>query len=276
MSDASGLRLVDAEAAEPILEPVGPKVFARSISAPPGPPWDQARAARLEARLGAPLPLGEVVFRLYRLEAWGFGRVARYAAAYVRARDIKTALDTVVEIDGRRLRVRFISAAEQRRRARSFGFVAGAAVISVLALGLALTTALTVRSDAAFRLDGLDQQAAVRLREVGRLEALKDQTIRLNLADVKGESLGDYLRDLGWAAQAKTPGAHINSIHWEHGLMIVEVRGDGPPFTQTDRTVVKAAKPVRSGVWLWGVGPAGVAAPRSSGDISAGPRSAGR
>jgi hypothetical protein len=271
MTDTAGLRLVGEEDGETVLEPVAPPVFARSISAPAGPPWDQARAADLEARLSAPLPLSEVLYQLHRLEPWRLGRPARYAATYVRVREVREALEASVEVDGRRLHVRFVSTAEKSRRAKRFGIVAAALAVGVLAAGVAMTTALAMRSQTALRLDALEQTAALRLRQARNLDALDDQTRALNIAHVQGQSLKDYLSDLAWAAAARSPDAHIDSVHWERGLMAVQMRGDVAPFAQNDRTVIKASKPVRPGVWLWGVGPAGLPPHAASPPPEAGP-----
>jgi hypothetical protein len=254
MTDIAQLRLVDEENDAP--DPSGPTVFARTISSPPGAPWDQARAAALEARLGAPLPLSEVVYRLWRLDSWTLGRPARYAVFYVRAREIGDRFDTTVVVDGRSIRVRLFSSAERQRQARVSAIVlVGGISASLLVLG-ALTSALSTRSEATFKLAALQQTAAVRLRQAATLDRLKDQARGLTAAHVRGQSLNDFLNDLAWASAAKTPGAHIDTLHWERGLMGVEVRGDTPPFGQADRAVIKADKPVRPGVWLWGVGPA--------------------
>jgi hypothetical protein len=66
---------------------------------------------------------------------------------------------------------------------------------------------------------------------------------------------------MAWAGAAKAPAAHIDALHWERGYMAVEVRGDTPPFANPDRAVLKADKPSRPGVWLWGVEPAAAARP---------------
>jgi hypothetical protein len=255
MTEIAPLRLVDEED-EPI-EPTGPTVFTRSISTPPGAPWDQARAAGLEARLGAPLPLGEVTYRLWRLDRWGFGRPARYAVCYVRSREVGDRFDTTVVVDGRPFRIQLFSNAEQRRRAQTSLMVLAGMIVVVLLIAAALVSAWSTRSQATLKLAAVQQAAAVRLHQAESLERLKDQTRGLNAAHVRGQSLNDFLNDLAWASAAKAPGAHIDTLHWERGLMGIEVRGDAPPFGQSDRAVIKVDKPVRPGVWLWGVGAAG-------------------
>lgn len=89
----SGLRLVDEDAQPPRAEP---NVLVRTLVVPPGAPWVQQRAAMLEARHSAPLPIESLVLSLMRLEGWRPGRPGRYAACYVLARDFAGRLTTTV------------------------------------------------------------------------------------------------------------------------------------------------------------------------------------
>ena len=56
-----------------------PQVFVRVFQAPAGMPWEQGRAARLEARHGSPLPIADVMHQVKRLGAWSLGQPGRYA-----------------------------------------------------------------------------------------------------------------------------------------------------------------------------------------------------
>ena len=118
MTNAPDLRVVAEEEAVATAAAVEPKVFVRVIPTPPGMPWDQARAAALEARQGAPLPLIDVAYQVRRLAPWAPGQPGRHAAFYVRAQEVGEALATVQTVDGRSLTVQFVSFAEQRRRSR--------------------------------------------------------------------------------------------------------------------------------------------------------------
>jgi hypothetical protein len=260
MTHTSTLRIID-EAVEADAAPsqadVDPRVFSRTIATPPGAPWDQARAAGLEARVGAPLPLGEVIYRLRRLDNWSPGKPGRYVALYLRARDLGDGLETVVPVDGRSVRVRFHSKAEQRRLARRTAVMASGAVLVCFLVASAVASALAVHGTASDRLTAAEQTATARLHEARLNERLKAQTRILNTLSAKGATVGDYLKDLAWATAAKAPDAHIDALHWQHGYMGVEVRGDMPPFVAQDRAIIKSDKPVRTGVWLWGVAPAG-------------------
>ena len=234
-------------------EAVEPKIFVRTVSAPAGMPWNQARIAALEARLGAPLPLSEVVYQLRRLESWRPGRTARYATFYVRAQDVAGSLNATVDVDGAPVAVQFLSAGEQSRRARRLLIIAAVAAGLALIVMTAITAALAARAQTDERLTAAEHTALVRLKQAEAEQRLKAQTGALDSAGVDGHRTGDLFRDLSWASAAKAPGAHIQALHWDHGNMAVEVRGGSEPFVQPDRAVVKVPKPIRQGVWLWGV-----------------------
>lgn len=250
------LRVIDEDAEPPQAAAEEPQIFVRTLSAPAGLPWDQSRAVALEARLGAPLPLGEVVYQLRRLEPWTPGKPARFAAFYVRAQAIGHRLSARPHVDGEPVAVEFLSRAERQRRSKRFLFQASVAGGVTAVLLASLATVLSVRSEGATELAAAEQSAAMKLGQAKSLQRLKDQTRMLDGLGLRGRSLDAVLRDLAWAASAKAPDAHILSVRWEHGLMAFEVKGDATPFTLADRPMRKAEGPVHSGITLWGVGPA--------------------
>jgi hypothetical protein len=233
-----------------------PTVFVRTIAAPPGAPWDQVRVAGLEARVGAPLPLAEVVYQLKRLEPWSFGRPGRFAACYVRASEVGEDFSTIKEIDGRPVAIRFLSVVERRRRLQSQVFVTGAIAATTAFILAALASALAVRSDLDRRQAVLLQETAFQLRQAQAEHRLQEQDLALARAHVAGHTIGDVMSDLAWASANKTAGAHIDALHWQDGVMGVETRGELQPFANGERAVIKVERPLRPGVWLWGVAPA--------------------
>ena len=235
-------------------ETATPRVFVRQFTARPGPPWDQARQARLEARLGAPAPLSEVVYRLRRLDPWRPGGTARFAAIYAREQDARHGLVATPTIDGRQVPVSFMPAAETAKRLRKLAVVALASAAVVALVVTALGSAITRRAQTEAALQSVEQLAMSRQRQAQTLRQLKRQTLALDAAGVRGMALSDVLSDLAWASAARSPDAHIQALHWDHGYMAVEVEGDAAPFQTADRPVQKAKAPVRPGVWLWGVG----------------------
>lgn len=250
---ANSLRLVDDEV-EAVREP---QVFVRPFFAPAGMPWDQARMADLDARLGAPLPLTELTYRVRRLEPWRPARPCRYAAFYVRAADVGQGFVAEPEVDGAPVKVAFLSRAETRRRVRRVTAILGAAALSAvscIAAGLAVVSA---RGSTADRLDAVEERAAVQLRRAEALEAAKRQARVLDAVHIDGRRVRDALNDIAWASAGKSATARVEGLHWDRGYMALEVRGDAPPFERPDRLVQRAPKPMRPGVWLWGVSPAG-------------------
>ncbi len=254
---------VDFVLSDPDSTSIESKVFVRTISAPSGWPWEQQRAASLDARHGAPLPLGEVAMQLRRIEAWRPGQAARYAAFYIRRTEVRGRLETQVDLAGQPQRITFLAAGEQRRLARRFAITAAAAFVVVAAIALSVVTAVLSRDRAEAQLQTAEAAAVQKLRQARAIRTLRAQSEALDAAD-RGERLDTVLADLAWASTAKTPEARIEAWRWRGGLMAVEARGDASPFTTTDRLVQKAPRPLRKRVWLWGVGPA----PRS-GPISA-------
>ena len=229
------------------------KVFVRLITARPGPPWDQARQAGLEARLGAPAPLSEVVYRLRRLDSWRPGGSARFAAVYARLQDARQGLVATPTIDGKRIPVSFMPAAEAARRLRKLAIVALASgAIAALAV-TALGSAMARRSQDEAALRGAERLATSRQRQAQELRRLKRQSLVLDQMGLRKMALGDVLSDLAWASSARSPDAHIQALHWDHGYLAVEVEGEAAPFLGGDRPDGRPGLFRRPGVWLWGV-----------------------
>jgi hypothetical protein len=237
--------------------PVQPKPFVKMITTPAGLPWDQIRAARLEARVGAPLPLAQLAYQLRRLEGWNAGRPGRFVAAYIRSGEVKDTLRTTADVDGRPLAFTFYSPREQQRRIRSLLLTGTATGLATALLLIGIGSAVRSRLQAEAALANLEQVVNVRGREVEALDARKREARALDEAGASGRALTDFLNDLAWASNAKAPDARIQALHWDRGYLAVEARGEAPPFAGTDRHVERSAKPIKRGVWLWGVAPEG-------------------
>lgn len=246
-----GLRLVDEEPVEP---PAQPAVLVRTIQAPPGLPWEQSRAADLEARHSSPLPLGEVIFELRRLEAWRPGQPGRFGAFYVLSREVVTRLDAKVEVDGRLLALTFLSPGLQRQRGRRLGMVAGGAAVLALVITASLGAAIARRTDADETLSALETRSAAKLRALEARQRIRVQNRALDAQADRNASLHTAIADLAWVASEKRPDAHVEAVHWRPGLVALEVRGSQAPLQVTEgRRLQKSAKPIRRDVWLWGV-----------------------
>jgi hypothetical protein len=231
-----------------------PKVFVRALTTPPAPPWEQARAARLDARLGAPLPLAELVHQVRRLDRWGPGRPGRYGAFYVRAREFREPFETSVEVEGQSVTVRFGAASPDLRRLQGLGSALLALVLCGAILGAGVALALGARREATAQLEADELLAAARLKMAEAFRHRSNQARDLRTLVGHARPLGEVVGDLTWVATSKTPEARVVGVHWERGLLAVEARGEQPPFLAVDRPIERAEKPLRPGVWLWAVG----------------------
>lgn len=259
MIPPGSLRLVDDEEADvapeaPVEAKPAPKVFVRTLQTPPGLPWEQSRTAELDARLSSPLPAGDVVYQLRRLDTWRPGSPARFAAFYVLARDVGGRLETQAQVDGRDVRVVFESAQVAADRAKRLGGIGLAAAVIAFAFVLVVSLALGRRAELEGRLASAEQQASAKLSAASARARLKLQDQTLRAWPDKGAPMSEILADLGWISGAKAGGAQIDGVHWDHGLLAVEAPGLQPPLVVFgDRKLRRSAKPIRPGVFLWAV-----------------------
>lgn len=233
--------------------PKAPTILSRTIAVPPGPPWDQARAADLEARLGAPLPIGELKYKLKRLSTWSPQRPGRFAAFYLRAADYAGPFETVVRVDGASVTVAFGAKARQLTQVREGAAALGAAALAVLLIAGGVGAALSARSDAdasVSRAEALAQARSRTLEKFRRGEAAVAAARTL----ARGRTpVSELVADLDWAGAGRAPDARILAAHLYQGMFAVEARGPRSPFTSTDRTVARSDRPVHDDVWLWAV-----------------------
>lgn len=243
---------------EPEAEEMGaaaPQVFVRTFTTPSGMPWDQSKASALEARHGAPLPIGELMYRLRRLEPWRLGEPGRYAVFYLRRKDYKGPFETTVDVDGEAIRVAYGSNPVPVKR---FATLAALFVIFVMlgsVLGGGLMKVGSLRQSADEELELLERAATAKLRQAQRIE--RRQRNNRDLADAQGQAgmPANVLADIAWIQHARTPDARIVAVHWDRGVMAIEARGEGAPVMGQDRQIVRAKRPIRDGVWLWGISP---------------------
>lgn len=256
---------LDEAGADVAAEPTHPQVFVRAFTVPAALPWEQTRAAQLEARHGAPLPISEVMFRLRRLGGWGLGRPGRFAVFYIRSREFKAPFETVVDVDGEPLKVAFGAAAEQLRRAGSgvIWVVLGGLTAALLVLGPVL--ALNARREADERVAMLETALAAKAALGAEVQRKRENARALRAAVGKTAPVGEVLADIAWATSAKSDDARIVAIHWDHGYLAAEARGKAAPFRLESGELERSDAPVRPGVWLWGVRPPGQAGPAVGG-----------
>ena len=234
-------------------ESSGPQVLLRAVTTPPAPPWDQSRAADMEARLQAPLPAEVVSWRMRRSEAWRPGQPGRYIVAYVRRSDVGEGFSTLETFEGRSYPFEFLPPGQREATIRRFTLAAAGAGAVTLVATFAVVAAIQARGEAEVRLNSVELTVARRQAQaVSQAElARRDQT--LAGAGLDAQRPARALSDLAWVAQNRSEGVGIEAALWEPGLTAVEVRGDQQPFTAVDRMLRRAARPVRPGVSLWGI-----------------------
>jgi hypothetical protein len=231
-----------------------PKIFARSILVPPGLPWEQGRAARLDAQHGSPLPFADVVHQLRRTEPWRWGEPGRFAAFYLRRTQARSRYRAKVQLLDETFDIVFLPPADRQRQAQAVFL----AIFSVLCAGViasaAIFQALDARAKAEVQLLALER-ASMEAMSRARVRADQNRLATSMDAHERGVRPDIVLADFLWAAQAKSGDARINAWHWQPGLMAVEARGKVNPFLSSDRLVQRAKAPVSKGVWLWGIAP---------------------
>lgn len=240
-----------------------PQVFMRPLSIPAGWPWEQARAAELEARHGAPLPIADLLHKVRRLTPWGPGRPGRYAAFYVRLSEYRRPFETTMSVEGQAISIAFGKSGQTFRQAPIVVAALALVVATGAIFGGGLVLAMQTRALTTGHLEADEVLAGGKLRSATALNRRRQQSIALKEAVGQSEPVAQVLNDLGWVAASRTPEARISAFHWDHGLTAVEVRGDSAPFTATDRGIERSRGPIRGGVWLWGIHPA-TDAPSSS------------
>ena len=165
------------------------RLFARVIETSPGPPWDQSRQAELEARLGAPSPLSDLVYRVRRLEPWRPARRARFAAIYARAQDAREGLQGTAVVDGRSIAVSFVSPALYARRLGRLTLGAGL-IVAGLAMAVGLVATVGARRAAAQQLlDTVERRLDVGERRAREADRLQHETQLLDELNLRGQRL---------------------------------------------------------------------------------------
>lgn len=233
-----------------------PRVFTRLVVTPPALPWEQARAAGLDARMNAPVASPDIVQHVRRLDRWRPGRPGRFLAAYAREANVGEGLTTECQVEGRTVTVSFVSAARRQADLRRATLLVGVAAATLVALAGGVAAAIAGRLTGEAALVAAEDVAARQSRLAAQQALLQAQDRALSGVDGERRRIEAVTRDLAWASRARSPDAAVEGFHWRPDYFAVEARGEQSPFAaRSDRQVNRAGKPVRRGVWLWGVAP---------------------
>ena len=244
-----------------MLPPPAPHCFVRQIATPPGTPWDQARAADLEARAGAPLAVERLLLSRRRLEPWRLGLPGRFAVAYAREEDVGDGA-VLLEVDGRPIGFTFATPAKRalatRRALLRLVVAAAAAIAAVVVIGGLASS----RMEQEARLARLEAATAQRQAVLARRRARDQEARALDAAGLHGRTLQDAIADLAWVARARDPSAAIDRVHWQPEALRITARGDKRPLTARDRELKAVSS--ADGATVWESSRAAQAAPSAS------------
>jgi hypothetical protein len=134
--------------------------------------------------------------------------------------------------------------------------LAGAFAIAFAVGTVAIGAALSARADADARLARLEAELEQRNHALAARTRSLAEGAALENSGMVDHDLDHVLADLAWVAASKTDETRLLTWYWDHGYMALEVRSEAAPFVAPDRMVKRSARPVRRGVWLYGVAPA--------------------
>lgn len=239
---------------DPDIAQEAPKPFTRVITTPAALPWNQVRAAELEARHTSPVSDAagaELTLVVKRLEPWRPRSAGRFVAVYLRGRMPDEGLSFHIDIQGRPVKVEVASKARQAEALRQkVWLVGGIAVLSVCLIGQIV---LTVQRRAAIedRLATLEPQVERSMKQYSSAALAKRDAQALEQLDLQGRRAEDILHALGVVAGTREPAARIEAFLWDSGDWALEARGDASPLRPEGPNLQKAPKAVRRGVGLW-------------------------
>ena len=172
---------------------------------------------------------------------------------YVRRKDYASPFSTLVDVDGRSIRVAFGTRSSPKPRFAKLGAAAAVSATAAAIAAFGAQAILEARGETTEQLGRLEQRVAAKARLARRLEAEQGQGLALARAQGEAGAPADVIADLAWLTRARLPDARIVTVHWDHRLMAVEARDPTPPVAAAGRRLVRSDRPVRPGVWLWGI-----------------------
>lgn len=238
------------------------RFYVRVMQTPPGAPWDQTRAARLDASLGAPLGGDALTWAVERLASWRPRTSGRFAVAYVRREDAPSA-PAALSVEGAQVRFRFSTEADRAGRLRTLA-VGGLLAVAAISGGVfGIQKALSVRTEREAALAQLETNArgwerVARLRRQGAADAAV-----LRRAGAEGAAFGDVAADIFWLGRAKAPSVTIERVRWSRSGLEVTALGPGQPVIGAERPIEAAGEAV--GARVWRIGGPRVAVPQRDG-----------
>jgi hypothetical protein len=232
--------------------------FTRLITTPPAFPWDQQRAAMLEARHTSPVAGAmkgamsgdgpQIVVR--RLSPWKSNEGGRFVAIYFKPGDALNE-EVEVEVQGKLIKIDLNAKARLLDQMRQSSWLVGCVAVIIVCLGLQLGLTLQRRADADDQITQAESRFKHNALDLKTLARAKADAQALTELDLKSQSVSQVIHDLKTINATKQPQALIDSFLWDRGYWAVEARGPDVPLLVTGAPLKRSVKPVRQGVWLW-------------------------
>ena len=227
------------------------KPFTRAVTVPPGWPWDQTRAASLEALHTSPVSGDAVTTLVRRLRPWRFNEPGEFAAVYLRGGAELGGQSFDIQIQGQTLRVEVPSRAKREALMKERLWQIGSAVAIAIIVFAIITIALQRREELEDRLSQAELRVDHQAKEAQAVARAKSDARMLAAMDLKDQGVDAALRDLEYVAFTRETTSRVDAFYWRKGFWAVEAHGDAPPVAAADGLLQRSVKPVRSGVWLW-------------------------
>lgn len=233
------------------LEEAPPSVFTRSIETPPGLPWDQRRAAELEARAGSPVTDPMVQITVARQAPWRPNRPGRFQATYARP------MPKVIQPFQSAPRDRWLPDLlfDEHGQLIYWAPSVGAAVFALAALLAVSVFAGRAASQADAMLAAAEAQlVGLAGEETGAARAVRAAEI-VEAAGLTGSEIDRLIADLAWASRSRSSDAAIRELVWRGGQMVVVTDTDETPFTSEDRIIERIEAEAGRTSWRTGESP---------------------
>jgi len=228
--------------------------FTRVIVTPAAFPWDQARAAQLEARHTSPVTgaVGvDLTIVVKRLIPWRPRETGRFAAVYLKGGVPPQGLSFTVDVHGQAVKVDLASKAAQASQIRQKAWVAGAAVIVSLSMVFQAGLALKRRAEIEDRLAQIEPQIERATKLNAGTARARQSAQALSELNVQVRRVDDVVDALRTVTISRDSATRIDAFLWDGGDWALEVRGGTSPLRSGSVELEMAPKPVRRGVTLW-------------------------
>jgi hypothetical protein len=227
------------------------KPFTRVITTPPSWPWDQMRAARLEATHTSPVAVEDVSIIVKRLEGWSFNEAGRFVAIYLRGSEARAGVSFKLDIQGKTINIDMPSKVQQATDAKAKAQILAMSLIITLGFGAMTAMSLKRREAMETRLGALEVRLEQQLRQARTLSRAKADAQSLEAQKLEANTYAKAIRVLDRVTNERDTQVRLDAFYWNRGYWGVESQGQGRPVKTLSLDLKRLVRPVRSGVYLW-------------------------